>query len=419
MYNRINKKCNMKNKLLLGAMLIGFTSLFTACTDDNDSNPTLIQPKEFVLNTPAYANSIVDLQKSSNFELSWSQPQYTAENAPINATYEIQISPTNSFTTSTTEAEADESGEKKADYACLNKTFTTCTADPSTEEVNKDLLKIMKWDENAVPAEQTVYIRVNAFVAEGTKRLNEILSNTIEVKVKPYYQVIKDADPELWYLIGGCIGDGKWGDGAGNIGISQIPLCPIENEKYDATTGQGNLTYTGYFISTQGFKIIKNNVWDDYEWGSKDGNSIDAPVLKKDNGGSGGSDFKVSADGYYTINLNTATNTLSIKATETAPTEYSAMYIIGVKGDWNNDLVMKPVDTWEGAKPHVWKYDLTVAADTEMKFRCSRDWDHDNWGSKAFPYGWAAKGGDNIPVKAGSYTILFNDITGYYTFISK
>ena len=406
----------MKNKLLLGAMLIGFTSLFTACTDDNDSNPTLIQPKEFVLNTPAYASSTVDLQKSTNFELSWSQPKYTAENAPINAIYEIQVSPTNSFTVSTTEAEADESGKKTADYACFNKTFSTCTADPSTEELNKNLLKIMKWDEKAVPAEQVVYVRVNAFVAEGTKRLNEILSNTIEIKVKPYYQVIKDADPELWYLIGDCVGDGSWGnDNASNIGVSQIPLCPIEGEKYDATTGQGNLTYTGYFVSAKGFKIIKNQAWDDYEWGSKDG----TPVLKKDNGGNGGDNFKVEKDGYYTINLNTKTNTLSIKATEEAPTEYSSMYIIGVNGDWENDLVMKPVDIWDGAKPHVWKYDLTVAADTELKFRSSKDRNHDNWGSKAFPYGWAAKGGDNIPVKAGSYTILFNDITGYYTFITK
>lgn len=43
----------MKNKYILGALLICITSLFTACTDDNDSNPTLIQPTEFVLNAPA------------------------------------------------------------------------------------------------------------------------------------------------------------------------------------------------------------------------------------------------------------------------------------------------------------------------------------------------------------------------------
>ena len=34
----------MKNKLLLGAVLVGTAGIFAACSDDNDSNPTLIQP---------------------------------------------------------------------------------------------------------------------------------------------------------------------------------------------------------------------------------------------------------------------------------------------------------------------------------------------------------------------------------------
>ena len=52
----------MKNKLLLGAVLVGTAGIFAACSDDNDSNPTLIQPTEFVLNTPAYVNETVDLE---------------------------------------------------------------------------------------------------------------------------------------------------------------------------------------------------------------------------------------------------------------------------------------------------------------------------------------------------------------------
>lgn len=53
----------MKNKYIIGALLVGIISLFASCSDDNDSNPTLIQPKEFVLNTPAYANeTIIDLE---------------------------------------------------------------------------------------------------------------------------------------------------------------------------------------------------------------------------------------------------------------------------------------------------------------------------------------------------------------------
>ena len=76
----------MKNKLLLGALLIGITSLFTACSDDNGSNPSLKQPTGFALNMPAFANETVDLEATSELQLSWSQPQYTADNAPLPVT---------------------------------------------------------------------------------------------------------------------------------------------------------------------------------------------------------------------------------------------------------------------------------------------------------------------------------------------
>ena len=58
----------MKNKLLLGALLISAVGAFTGCSDDNDSNPTLIQPKEFKLNTPAYVTKrlICPLRKLYN-----------------------------------------------------------------------------------------------------------------------------------------------------------------------------------------------------------------------------------------------------------------------------------------------------------------------------------------------------------------
>lgn len=407
----------MKNKILLGALLIGITSIFTACTDDNDSNPTLIQPKEFVLNTPAYAAQTVDLKNSSILNLSWSQPKYTEENAPVNATYEVQISPTNSFTVSKEQADADESGETKADYTALARTETHCTYELTGKELNTALLKLCGWEENQVPANLDLTVRVASYIAEGTNRLNEVISNPVTIKVKPYYEMLKDADPELWYLIGGCVGDGNWSTGANSIGISQIPLCPISTEKYDATTGQGKLTYTGYFTTDQGFKIIKNNVWDDYEFGSGSGNSIDAPVLKLNNGGAGGGDFKVPANGYYTITLDTKALDLSIKAAANDPTEYASVCITGTINNWA-DAAMSPVDTWTGAKPHVWKYDLTIDENKEVKFKIAGSWDT-NWGATGFPYGWGTNNGANIPVKAGSYTVLFNDITGYYTFISK
>ena len=73
----------MKNKLLLGALLMGTATIFTACSDDNDSNPQLVaQPAEFALNVPAYATETVDLQSTNEMTLTWSQPRFTADNAP-------------------------------------------------------------------------------------------------------------------------------------------------------------------------------------------------------------------------------------------------------------------------------------------------------------------------------------------------
>ena len=180
----------MKNKLLLGALLIGITSLFTACSDDNGSNPSLKQPTGFALNMPAFANETVDLEATSELQLSWSQPQYTADNAPLPVTYEIQVSPTNSFTVSADEAAADESGETVADYAAIARTTTKCTYTLLSKDLDKALVQVMKWKESEVPAEQTAFLRINAFILENGVRLNSVVSNSVELSFNPYILLV-------------------------------------------------------------------------------------------------------------------------------------------------------------------------------------------------------------------------------------
>lgn len=403
----------MKNRLLLGAMLVGVAGLFTACSDDNDSNPTLIQPTEFTLNTPAYANETVRLENTSEFTLTWSQPQYTAENAPINVTYEIQMSPTNSFTVSTSEASDDETGATVADYTVLNRTTQLCNIDMTGYEVDRQLVKMLGWEENTVPADMDLYVRVQAYVLEGTKKVNPIASNSVLLKVAPYYMLVKAADPELWYLIGACIGDGTWGnDGEESIGVSVYPLCPSESEKYDEDTGKGVLTYTGYFVQGLGFKVIKTpGKWDNDEWGG----SMDSPIFKGDNGGNGGSDIKVPVSGYYTITLDTQKNSFLMKEAKEAPAEYSQMLISGDFNGWAVNEPMNAVDKVEGAKNHVWQYTLKTATATKLKFVADTAWKV-NWGATGFPYGWGYQNGADIPVEAGTWNIIFNDVTGYYHF---
>ena len=111
----------MKNIFKSSLLLLCGVCLFTACEDDNDSNPTLQQPTTFVLNTPAYAASAIDLATSTEIPFTWSQPDY---GFPVAAQYQLQVSLTESWTVSTDQAAADESGATVADYATIEDVFS-------------------------------------------------------------------------------------------------------------------------------------------------------------------------------------------------------------------------------------------------------------------------------------------------------
>ena len=67
----------MKTIFKSAFLLLCAVALFTACEDDNDSNPTLQIPKTFQLNTPAVSeNNVVDLAHSQFVNLTCSQPNY-------------------------------------------------------------------------------------------------------------------------------------------------------------------------------------------------------------------------------------------------------------------------------------------------------------------------------------------------------
>lgn len=417
----------MKNKYMMGALLFGIISLFASCSDDNDSNPTLIQPTEFTLNIPEYANSTIDLEHSTGLGLTWSQPKYTADNAPINATYEVQVSPTNTFTVSTDEAAADESGEKVPDYAALSNTTEKCNVSASAEEIDKALVKILKWTEGNVPATQEVYVRVNAFVQEGTSRLNPIASNSVKLNVNPYYIELKDAVPTMWYLVGNMFG-AKW---AGNksIGEDALPMFLKPNFSYDKKTGAGEIEYTNYFLTGDyndnaecdgaGFKIMPSSFNWDY---SMNANGATKGTIVNRNGGSDGGHIVAPEAGYYTITINTADNTAKMEKYEGAVNNYGTIQIAGSFNEWG-DTPMLPYNT-EGVENHAWYYVMDVAAGetVQFKFKIAGSWDT-AWGYGATDgavnmYGKCGTGGNsNLGLEEGKYVISFNDITGSFSIV--
>lgn len=423
----------MKNKYIIGALLIGIISLFASCSDDNDSNPTLIQPKEFTLNTPEYANATtIDLEKSTGLELTWSQPKYTADNAPINATYEVQVSPTNSFTVSTDEAAADESGEKVPDYAVLSNTTQKCNISASAEEMDKALVKILKWTEGNVPAEQEMYVRVNAYILEGTNHLNPIASNSVKLNVKPYYIELKDAVPTMWYLVGNMFG-AKWANDK-NIGVDALPMFLKPNFSYDKKTGAGEIEYTNYFLTGDyndkaecdgaGFKILPSDFNWDYSMNAILNNEISAKkgTIENRNGGADGGHIVASEAGYYTITINTADNTAKMEKYEGNVTNYGTIQIATSLDDFASDTPMLPYNT-DGVENHAWYYVMEVPAGqtVSFKFKIAGSWDT-NWGYGAADgainmYGKCEANGHNIGLAEGKYVISFNDITGAFSIV--
>lgn len=382
-------------------MLLSMTLMFTACDDDRDSNPTLSQPTTFALNNPV--NTLVDLAQSQGIPFAWSQPDYGGWPAAVE--YQLEVSPTNNWTVSTDEAAADESGATIADYAILPTIYASCTGNMLAEELAKALVQICQWDEASVPEKQTVYVRCSAVTA-GAKT---IYSNVVSLDVNPYYIELADAPIEIWYLVGEGIGSADWDNGAGSVATGGlIPMYPIMGNEYDKRTGQGEIEYAGYFVGGKGFKLVKiPGKWDD-QWG------MGSDTYVKNDGGSG--NITMPADGYYRIRLNTATDQLVIEPIEGTVGVYEMISMPGDYQGWNTgENVMSPMST--NVENHDWYVMKVTYDDIALKFAADNAWDV-NWGAADFPYGIGQQNGPNIPIKAGTYNVFFNDILGTYNFVA-
>ena len=393
----------MKNILKSTLLLMCGMGLFAACADDNDSNPTLQQPSTFVLNEPGYAALIVDLETSSGITFTWSQPDY---GFPAEVSYDVQASPTGSFTISTDEANADESGATIPDYAVVASGLNGGSGSVDPTYLDRNLVQIAQWTQDNIPDTQTLYVRL----AASTPGATTIYSNVVTINVAPFYIALKDAAPEIWYLVGECIGDGSWNNSVGGIGSAIFPLMTLADESYDKVTGKGVIAYTGFFPGGKGFKLIKTpGDWND-QWGAGDAGYV------MNDGGSG--NITVPSDGYYTVKLDTKNNELTIDPYDGAPRAFTSMGMPGGYNGWDvNANLMTAFDTY-GGENHAWSATFEAGEDGELKFAANGGWDF-NWGAASFPYGQGTQNGPNIPYAAGSYTVFLNDITGQFMFIEN
>ena len=247
------------------------------------------------------------------------------------------------------------------------------------------------------PEPRVLNAQVKCVMSNGTTATS-IMSEPFELTVIP----APIAKPDLWYLVGSCIGDGSWGNDPANVGTALIPM-------YTEVDDFIVLTYAGYFPAGQGFKLIHQpGNWDE-QWGMKDG----VPV--KNDGGSG--NIEVAVDGYYLITYDMNAETLTIEPYTGPVGVYSKMGMPGSYQDWNpGATLMTPMNTV--VENHDWIMKGATYEDTQLKFAADGGWAV-NWGSVDFPVGTGTQGGANINVEAGTYDVVFNDILGKYYFISR
>ena len=158
----------MKNIIKSALLVVMSLTLMTACSDDNDSNPTIQSPTEFKLNTPALENTPIDLANSSKIILTCSQPNY---GYTASVQYTVQVATDENMTDAVELSETSNSAKVEIDANLLASTLTNIYVQKGKTEADfpMDVKAYFRLKANIVTS--------NGNVVEGT----EILSNVVSL----------------------------------------------------------------------------------------------------------------------------------------------------------------------------------------------------------------------------------------------
>lgn len=158
----------MKNIIKSALLVVMSLTLMTACSDDNDSNPSIQTPTEFKLNTPALVNTPIDLANSSKIMLTCSQPNY---GYTASVQYTVQVATDEIMTDAVELSETSNSAKVEIDANLLASTLTNIYVEKGKTEADfpMDVKAYFRLKANIVTS--------NGNVVEGT----EILSNVVSL----------------------------------------------------------------------------------------------------------------------------------------------------------------------------------------------------------------------------------------------
>ena len=158
----------MKNIIKSALLVVMSLTLMTACSDDNDSNPSIQTPTEFKLNTPALENTPIDLANSSKIMLTCSQPNY---GYTASVQYTVQVATDENMTDAVELSETSTSAKVEINAASLASALTDIYVEKGKTEADfpMDVKAYFRLKANIVTS--------NGNVVEGT----EILSNVVSL----------------------------------------------------------------------------------------------------------------------------------------------------------------------------------------------------------------------------------------------
>lgn len=158
----------MKNIIKSALLVVMSLTLMTACSDDNDSNPSIQTPTEFKLNTPALENTPIDLANSSKIMLTCSQPNY---GYTASVQYTVQVATDENMTDAVELSETSSSAKVAISADLLASALTNIYVEKGKTEADfpMDVKAYFRLKANIVTS--------NGNVVEGT----EILSNVVSL----------------------------------------------------------------------------------------------------------------------------------------------------------------------------------------------------------------------------------------------
>ena len=157
----------MKNRIKSALLVVMSLTLMTACSDDNDSNPTIQSPTEFKLNTPALENTPIDLANSSKIMLTCSQPNY---GYTASVQYTVQVATKEDMSDAVELSETSNSAKVAISADLLASALTNIYVEKGKTEADfpMDVKAYFRLKANIVTS--------NGNVVEGTEILSNIVS---------------------------------------------------------------------------------------------------------------------------------------------------------------------------------------------------------------------------------------------------